>query len=234
MDALADLRRCAALVSAQASNAAQPDFEAALRRLNEAAEQVGRAWCGAWLPGFANLYDAALQPAPGATQAGRCVEWSPAALRDAIHRLAGCPDIPGLLGHAMQVATSFELALCQSRALLSTVAQEREPDARLEALLKAMDRLHLVDPDALIDSWRPSVVLPQHGHSSPVKQRLQQEVPTHMAELAAVRALRSPLAALSALASLLRLAAEHLGSEEAARDFSPPTSAAAACAARSA
>lgn len=201
-----DLRAASQLICAQARLAAYPGFEDTLQRLTDAAESVGLTWCGSWLPGFVNLY-LAPRAGSGPQRSGRCTEVPPHDVRELIYERAGWPDITELLAHARKTARVFEYAQLDSLGLMAAAVCERGHDPVLARLLKELGELRLIDAGDLIRVARPTVT---HCGTDGGSERVTQDAPPHIAELAVMQALRSPLLCLEALARLVRRAADHL------------------------
>lgn len=223
MGATDNLRQAADAVSARAKVAGCASFDGPVRRLHQAAQRVGLAWCGSWLPGMANLYGQALQPQSGGlprppelSGSGRVgwVQWTPDEIRGSIHQAAGQPNVQELLSHAARSAVCFDEAKSNSVTLLAAASAGHSDDTVLRALWRDAQELRLVDHDSLLDSWRPSSK-PALGQGADPSRGW--DVPAHLSEIAAIEAIRSPLIALQALASMLRRANEQCRSLQAAQ-----------------
>lgn len=224
-----DLRQAALWVSAAADLAARPSFTGPYHALRRAAEALGTAWCGSWLPQFAHLYDRELKALPvglrlrasgggetlPAPVQDRCRSWTAQEIRAAALRRAGCDNDWALQDAALGASVSLNEALLSLLAPLECALAERPHDARLRQLAAAAEELAVPDKFALIEAWRP-----RYSRLHCARTQGLQAPPPHIELLASLDALLSPFDGLRRVAALMLAAAEHLQATAAAA--SPP------------
>ena len=205
-----------------AQEAEASDIKELLKRLEEAATTIGKAWSGSWLGYHACVYYRNLHPPPPGAHfsqewgmmdswpikatTGDWVEFDADGLEKAIHELAGNP----VLNRAQEVADNatkaFENDKPEVLSLLTTALAERE-DAFLNQLRDQVEKTTVISRADGIRTWRPSGQLISRD-SLAATQGLY--TPPHISVLSLVIALRQPPDACVRLAQLARKAGSHL------------------------
>lgn len=226
----AALRAAALEAEHGAAVGTRPPFRRRHLDLQAAARSLGRAWCGSWLPGMANLYERklhALPPPlrlpvgdasalPSAELLGRCRVWTLHQIRGVVRTMANQPDTSEL---EAQVALA-QRRLIQARSDFQSLTRrldevsDASPGtsgkvAPMDELWRAARRIQVPDSRAIIDSWRPPCTRQLRPGSGDL---LFDAAPPHLAELASLEAMLSPFEALRQYANLMRCAADHVPS----------------------
>jgi len=134
----------------QAQEAESSDVREPLKRLEEAATAIGKAWSGSWLGYHARVYYHDLQPPPPGAHfsqewglmdswpieatAGDWQEFDVDGVEKAIYELAGNPDLNKAQKIADNATKAFENDKPEVVSLVSTALAERE-DAFLTQLI---------------------------------------------------------------------------------------------------
>lgn len=198
-----------------------PEFNEPLEALKTTAEHVGKAWSGSWLGYQANVYFRDFAPAPPGAQfsqewglherysndtVGAWEEFTADDVQSAIKRMAGNPDMVGLLRIATDAGERVMEAKASLVALLAALTREALPDANLAAMRKEVEEIRVVDEDDLLNNWSPNRQVVTRDMLA-VNQGTR--APGHMRILAKVAVARCPFAAAKELARLARHIARH-------------------------
>lgn len=195
--------------------AGSSDVKELLGRLEEAAKTIGKAWSGSWLGYQARIYYHNLQrPPPGAHFSqvwgrGTTEEWQEFdgdEVEQAIHQLAGNPDLSSARQLANQAQHAFEDDKLEMISLLTTAITEQH-DSFLTRLKEEVDTIKPLTRSDVIQGLQPSgqvmttdtLALAQGFH-----------IPPHISVLSEVIALRQPPEACGKLAHVARKAGSHL------------------------
>jgi len=220
-----ELREIARDLEDSVERADTSEITASLAALEESATTVGKSWGGSWHGYHSCVYYAMLMPPlPGAHFSSEwglkgsiatdtCGDWREFdfdAVKDEIDRRAGSPD----LGPAKEDATKgrelFEEKRDQIISILETVKQRR-PDSFIERLLEEANKARLISTTDYVNVVRPSGTFMSRDTLA-LTQGLR--TPPHIAVLAEVVSLRSPIKACEALAKTARKASAHLERRE--------------------
>lgn len=216
MGIVADLRHAAEWLAEAANEGMKPERANPYRQLRAAAVDVGRAWCGSWLPRFSAFYDRDLLALPlhlrvqAAASRDRlppalelsCCSWTDQQIQQAIRSRAGHPDESALREGAAAATSVLNDAFVAAVAALECAAAERPGDPRLASHLLAIRQIETTDAAIFVERCRPV--------SADLQDAASAKPPPHLAELARLEALHSPFEALRQVASLMRSAAVHL------------------------
>lgn len=211
-----DLRHAAEWLAAAANEGMKPERVNPYRQLRAAAVEVGRAWCGSWLPNFSAYYDRDLLALPlhlrveAAASPDRlppalelsCCRWTQQQIVQAIRSRAGQPDDSGLREASAAATSMLNDAFVAAVAALECATAERPADPRLASHLLAVRQIEITDAAIFVERCRPVLTHLQGAASA--------DPPPHIVELARLEALYSPFEALRQVASLMRSAAVHL------------------------
>ena len=219
-----DLLKIADELDRFAERAQLPEIQDPLTRLQEAAEEVGRASSGSWVGHHANVYYEQLMPPPpgahfsqewgfidafGNGTRGRWKEYDPEEVKAHIRERAGNPDLdpPNVLRE--EAVRAFDLHESNISSILET-ATAGFSDAFLSRLAEELDGLSMLDRKDIVAALR---------HRGPFMTRdtlaLGQGTwtPAHVAVLSEVLAVGS----VANLAQLARKAGSHLSRRQSRR-----------------
>lgn len=202
--------------------AESPDVKEPLKRLEEAATVIGRAWSGSWLGYHARVYYHNLKPPPPGVHFSRewgledswsiqdttddWQEFDEEAVEKAIYQFAQNPN----LKHAEEIAEgatkAFENDKFEVLSLLSTALAERE-DGFLAQIKSEIDKTTVLSRALIIRGLRPSGEFMTRDALA-MSQGLH--TPPHISVLSLVISLRQPPAACAKLAQLVQRAGSHL------------------------
>lgn len=208
-----------------ATRSEAPEIEGPVRKLEAAADEVGKAWGGSWFGYQSRVYYRDLEPPPpgahfdkqwgfegafSSRTVGDWLEYEADGVRKAIQERAGAPDLDQAKDFAKSARETFEDCREEAVSLLTTAMQEREDqflaklkeEAESSQPFGASDFVNVHSPTGQFVGW-DSLALSQGIH-----------VPPHMAELAEVMALLSPGHQCATLAKVVRRAASHLAKRE--------------------
>jgi predicted nucleotide-binding protein len=197
--------------------------EGALRGLEEAANEVGRAFSGSWLGYHANVYyKDLLPPPPGAhfsqewglqdvsfTRLGSSGQWrevDPQELRDQIREHAGNPDLSGIQSAASDADEAFKAAKAEINSILLTENRDGS-DLFLTSLLADLDKLQPMSAGEIAQIWSPKG---QVMTRDMVAGGQGNRVPPHQAIKAQVASIRQAFNICYEAAQISRKAASHL------------------------
>ena len=205
-----------------ARRAGAPEIAAPLRRLEESATHVGKAWSGSALGYHARIYYRGLKPPPPghhfsqewgmqdswpiAATTGDWVEHDPDDIERTIRRLAGNPDLGPAGDLAVRAEALFSGTKSEVLSVLTTAAADRA-DSFISSIREQVEQTAIRSKGQVLRAWLPSGQLMSRD-SLAVTQGLQP--PPHLTVLAEVVALRQAPAACGHLAELARKAASHL------------------------
>lgn len=217
-----ELLEIAARLDDVAKRAGAPEIADPLRRFEESATHVGKAWSGSALGYHARIYYRDLKPPPpghhfspewgmqdswpiGATT-GDWVEHDPDDIERTIRGLAGNPDLSAARDLAVHAEALFGGTKSEVLSLLTTAVADRA-DSFIASLQEQVEQTAIQSKEQVLSALLPS------GHwmcrdSLAVTQGLQP--PPHLKVLAEVVALRQAPDACGHLAELARKAGSHL------------------------
>ncbi len=196
--------------------------EAALTRLQDAAEKVSASWSGSWIGYHAYVYYDKLQPPlPGdhfsaewglmnvgdSDAATGWDEYRPDDVRSAIFKLAGDPDLSSYQDSSRRARRLFEDKKEELLSILQAVTNEKKEDAFVGRLRDEAQKTKAFAGSDFIATQQPSGSLWSRD-STAMTQGLR--VPPHMAVLAEVFALRQPFSAIEKLAQIAKRASSHI------------------------
>lgn len=221
-----ELREIAERLDAAAARSKEPAVQDLLRRLELAAETVGKAWSGSWFGYHARVYYRDLQEAPPGARfsqewglevgyhfqktIGDWVEYASDDVKRTIHDLAGDPDLAPAHDIAQRARATFGDAQAEIASLLSLVVRETN-DVIIARISTQINKLVLPSAVDFIKAIRPtSGFMPRDT----VAFQAGLHTPPHYAVLAEVATLQQPAQACERLATLARRAATHLGNLE--------------------
>ena len=197
----------------------QPEIREPLRQLENAANEISRAWSGSWLGYHANVYYEGLRPRPPGAHfsqqsglrdrylsdtTGDWAEFDPGAVEAAIHERAGNPDLGASHALREEAAREFEAHKLNALSVIETVGSS---DNFLKRLGGNLDKLRILDRSHVLNALRPSGEFVSSDMLA-LGQGLWN--PPHIPVLAKVIAARQALDAVENLAKLARQAGSHL------------------------
>lgn len=197
-----------------------------LSDLEKEANAAGKAWSGSWLGYQACVYYRDLQSPPAGAHfsqawglretgfsegtAGDWVEYEDDAVRNAIYKGAGNPDMQPAQAFAETAKHTFED--CRAEVLSSlTTALEGHEDSFLSSLKEEAEKCRILSEHDCIKVFQPKGQFIAEDDLA-VSQGLR--TPPHVAVLATVYALRSSGKTCENLAKVARRAASHLTKKE--------------------
>jgi predicted nucleotide-binding protein len=204
-----------------------PKVVGPLAELEDSAVAAAKAWSGSWLGYHSNVYYHLLEPPPpgqhfsnewGLTRTFRLgsqpgwTEYSADDVREAIFAKAGALDLSTAQDTAAQGQALFESKRDQVLSLLETIDTQRRDPYLARLLSEAQDARVVTAEDFARSKMPPGEVMSRD--SLAISQGFW--IPPHVAVIADVVALRSPLEQCQALAKIAQKAASHL--ERAERD----------------
>lgn len=203
-------------------SAEPPDVTVPLKKLEDSATQIGKAWSGSWYGYHSRVYYKNLQPPPpgahfssewglnrGAFGMGTSGEWEEYdfdEVRNVIMHEAGDPD----LSQIQKIAKKGEPLFEEKREQLFSILQlslSRQTDSFVERLLEEAKKARLVSAADVVKVARPSGTLMSRDTLA-LTQGLW--TPPHIAVLSEVYAWRSPVKACAELLKVSKRAAAHL------------------------
>ncbi len=202
-----------------------PEIQEALERLNNAAEQAGKSWCGSSLGYHSRIYYENLKPVPPGARfsrewgfqrrisnetVGNWVECDFETVVDAIYKMANNPDLSAAEAFVKTVYAEAEDMRPELISLLSTEFQTRS-DPFLVDLKEKVENYKFYNLSDFIESFRPSgqfisrdyVAIEQGPIPSP-----------HHAVMAKVIMIRYYLKISEEFAKIARQAASHISRRE--------------------
>lgn len=205
-----------------AKRAGAPEIADPLRRLEEAATRVGKAWSGSALGYHTRIYYRGLKPPPPgdhfnqewgmqdswpiAATTGDWVECDPDDIERTIRGLAGNPDLGPGRDLAVRAEALFGSTKSEVLSILTTVAADRV-DSFISSIREQVEQTTIRSKAQVLRGWLPSGQLMSRD-SLAVTQGLQP--PPHLTVLAEVVGLRQAPVACGHLAELARKAGSHL------------------------
>lgn len=202
-----------------------PEVQEPVRRLEAAAEEVGRAWSGSWFGYHSRVYYRDLKPPPPgarfdpqwglmeAFSSGTVGEWAEydfAGVQGAIFKQAGNPDLKQAREVAKSAREVFEDCREEMSSLLSTALQDRE-DPFLTKLKEQAESLRPFGATDFINHYSPKGQFISRD-SVALSQGLQ--TPPHLAVLSEAMGLLSPGQRCADLTKVIRREASHLAKRE--------------------
>lgn len=211
-------------LSNQASSSEKKKIDEELKLLEDAVDQVGRAFSGSWLGYHARVYYADFVAPPrgehfsqengltesdifGHTSASRgWREYDPQEVRAHIFDAAGIPSLESMNEIAAKASGAFDEAKALARSVLLDFGGP-EGDQFIAEILQQIDSTKTLSTQECIRAWSPSG---QFISSDMVAIGQGVQAPPHFMVLAEARALKSAFLACNALEKLCRRAASHL------------------------
>lgn len=195
-----------------------------LRKLGEAAEEVGKAASGSWIGYHANVYYSGLKPPPpgahfsaewglhdtysqGST--GEWAEFSLEVVQKEIRKRAGNPPLSAADSLASEANRVFDRERAEALSVLSSVLAERN-DTFLTAIKEEIEKLRVFTRAQAIEALRPSSIYTRD--STAASQGIW--TPPHVLMQAQVFSMRQPLQVCGELAQACRKAGSHLARVE--------------------
>lgn len=209
-----------------------PEIAEPLRRLEESATRVGKAWSGSALGYHARIYYRGLKPPPPghhfsqewgmqdswpiSATTGDWVEHDPDDIERTIRELAEEPDLGPARELAVRAEGLFGRTKSEVLSILSTAEADRA-DSFISSLREQVERTAIRSKGQVLRGWLPSGQLMSRD-SLAVTQGLQP--PPHLTVLAEVASLRQAPTVCGNLAELARKGGLHLARQSTA-DRSP-------------
>ncbi len=202
--------------------------EAAMTRLQDAAENVGESFSGSWIGYHAYVYyDKFQPPSPGdhfsaewglmnVGDSGAATGWDeyrPDDVRSAIFELAGGPDLKSYQDSARRASRLVDEKKEELLSILQSVANERKEDAFVGRLRDEAQKTKAFSGSDFVKAQQPSGGWSRD--STAMSQGLR--VPPHIEVLAEVFAVRQPFGAVEKLAQIAKRASSHIGRLERQR-----------------
>ncbi|MGE0826285.1 MAG: TIR domain-containing protein [Candidatus Binatia bacterium] len=197
-------------------SAESQDVTVPLKKLEDSAAQIGKAWSGSWFGYHSRVYyKNLLPPPPGAHFSsewgsievrGEWEEYNFDDVRSVIMQAAGDPD----LSQAQKIAKKGEQLFEEKREQLFSILQlslSRQKDSFVERLLEEAKKTRLISASDFVTVARPSGTFMSRDTLA-LSQGLW--TPPHIAVLSEVWALRSPIKACADLLKVSKRAAAHL------------------------
>lgn len=231
MSTIDDLFALAAKLDEHGNKIKDKNFNEPLDKLEQAADEVGKAWSGSWL-GYQSLvyYKDLTEPPAGAyfsqewglrdtyaprENKGDWEEYKYRDLVDAINLKAGNPDISQQVKQSAEAEEFFEEAKSEILSDFSVILEGKPNDKFLHDLREQTEKMKILTEKDFINYFRrPSNFLTVDKVA--VVQGLC--TPPHFSMLAKVHALRHPLAACSGLGKIANRFASHLKNQEKRMD----------------
>jgi predicted nucleotide-binding protein len=198
-----------------------------LEKLLEAAEEVGKAWSGSWLGYHSRIYYKDLIPVPPGVHfskewgfmrtsfisetVGKWVEYDFDAVENAIHEMAGNPDLDKYKPSVKEAKACFEESQSGLLSILSTILANRTNDKFLEDLVDTIKKQKVFSASDFVEYFKPSGS--QFSRDMNAIQAGRQ-TPPHISVIAQVSSLLGPFRACEKLSKLARRAASHIDNLE--------------------
>ncbi len=218
-----ELIEIAERLASSSKNEKQSEISKSLERLEEAANQVGKAWSGSWIGYQSRVYYLGLQQPPtgihfslewGLTTAfvrttGAWKEYTFDDVSSAIFKLAGDPKLDPARERAEATRNLFKDSRAEVVSLLTTSLMDRQ-DSFLTQLKETAEDLKIVHANEIIQHLRPTQIMTRDRVA--IDQGFQ--TPPHIAVIAEVNALQQPIHACEELARVAKQAASHIEKNE--------------------
>ena len=192
-----------------------------LSEIENSASLIGRAWSKSWIGYHANVYyenftvppaghhfssEWGLMGGYGSSTYGNWVEYSADDVKTVISQRAGEPDLSAAINNAKEGRTLFIASKTQIKSML-TIISKTDQDSFVTDLLGKVEKLVFSSPTKLIET-----IIPKGDYSSRDSLAAHQGLwtPPHLASLAEVTSLRSPVQSCKTLASITRDIISHL------------------------
>jgi hypothetical protein len=201
------------------------NMKESLQRLEDAANQVGKAWSGSWLGYHSRVYYRDFHsPAPGARFSqewgfmdlgfgdtrGDWAEYEYDYVRKEIYDIAGNPDLESTRKLAQTARGDIEDKRVEILSSISTALDERE-DLFLSKLKDKLEKATIPTVSDFVKYYCPSGKLISRDMPA-INQGFQ--TPPHIGVLAEVMAIRTPGKACEELSKAAKQAGAHLGRRE--------------------
>lgn len=205
--------------------ARRPEFEAPLRRLDEAASEVAKVWSGSCYGYHACVYYRDLKPPPagahfskewglmdmGMGTSGEWVEYEFDKVRNTITKRAGNPDLASVKELAGRARSLFEEKREELLSIFETIITGGRSDSFVERLRGEVSDCKVFTSDDAIEAQKPSGTLMSRDTTA-----LMQGLWTapHLSVLAETFGVRSPIIGCDKLAKIAKRAGSHLSRVE--------------------
>ena len=197
----------------------QPEIREPLRRLDDAANEVGKSFSGSWLGYHANVYYKQLQPPPPeayfsfrdgllararSRTTGDWVKFDPDRVEAVIHARADNPDMESSRQLHLDAVSEFDT---RKLNVLSLIHSAGSSDPFLTRIASAVDELRIVYSPEVIQGMRP---IGQLVSLDSVASGQGPWTPPHASVLAGVQVVWLAVGAVRQLGELARQAGSHL------------------------
>jgi hypothetical protein len=222
-----ELFRIADRMEAQSKSLQGEKLSKPLKVLNDAAEEVGKAWSGSWLGYHSRVYYADFsEPPPGArfsqewgmmeTFAMRYTvgDWKEYRFDDVvsvIQKNAGNPVMNEQKERSSSAGEEFEEAQSQVLSLLSGILDMRKDDKFLRDIAEKVKGMKIFSANDLIKAMSPSGEMMSRDMTA---IQAGMRTPPHISVLAQVYEIQYPFTACEELSKLSRRAASHIQNVE--------------------
>jgi serine/threonine protein kinase len=220
-----DLFRLAEQLESKEGLFKDPQFMEPLDKLEAAATQIGKSWCGSWLGYHSCVYYADLQPSPPGAHFSQewgltdsflkhsTGEWREYAFDDvvkAVFLLGGDPDIGGCKKVSTDIRELFEESQAKVLSLVSQAVQARERDGFLKGLEQELQKQRVLSEADIVRSLLPKG---QRMSRDVIAISKGYQTPPHIHVLAIIVSIRQPIAACVTVGKLARRIASHLATQ---------------------
>ncbi len=205
----------------------RPEIQEPLKRLTQAAEEVGKAWSGSWAGYHANVYYAGLQPPPpGANfspewglmdsmfdgSRGNWIEFGAEDVKAAIRNRAGNPDLEPSRKIQREAIKEFKKGRSNAISILEIIVKSN-PDTFLKGLRSELEKLEIFDKNKVIDLFRPQQLMSRDQLA--FTQGFW--TPPHVSVLSEVMAIQHTFGMIINLGENVRQAGSHLSRRQRGR-----------------
>jgi predicted nucleotide-binding protein len=203
-----------------------PEIKKPLERLQDAANEVGKAWSGSWLGYHSRVYYRNLQPPPPGARfsqewglmnvafiddtRGDWLEFDYEALEKAIYAEANYPDPDSISELAKKARSTFEDKRAEVLSTLSTALAERE-DTFIDKLKNQTEQMKVLYASDFATMYQPKGQIICRDMVA-IGQGMQ--TPAHIGVLSRVMSFRSSAQVCEELAKIARQGASHLAKRE--------------------
>lgn len=219
-DSSTELLQMAEIMDQLAARGRQEEIQQPLARLKESAEEIGKAWSGAWFGYHANVYYKDLRPPPPGAHfsqewgfmrvefhgtTGHWVEFNAEDVKRAIHECGGNPDMGPAHTFNDEASKEFQ-ALQMKLASILEIEMDGSDSLFLAQLKEKVDRLAVMTEREFIDRWKPERIMTRD--SIAISQGCW--IPPHVAVLSQVEAILQTIYTVTKFVELLRQAESHI------------------------
>ncbi len=219
-DSSTELLQMAEVMDQLAARGRQEEIQQPLARLKQAAEEIEKAWSGAWFGYHANVYYKDLQPPPPGAHfsqewgfkvvefhgtTGQWVEFDAEDVEKAIYERAGNPDIGPAHKFNDEASREFQAFKLDLLSILE-IEMGGSDSSFLLQLKKSVDRLAVLTEHELIDRWTPAKLMTRDSIASSQGRW----IPPHIAALSQVEAILQTIYTVTKFVELTRQAESHI------------------------